>query len=239
MALSLVSLNIEGRKHFDTITPFLKQEQPDVFCVQELCKQDVSYFEAVLDAPGTFMPLAISNVWQDEIGVGIFTPHQVTFESHWYGGNKGPLRRNDTTSMETRYESCTFSLLVARVTKENEAFTIGTTHFPVTEGGQVTDFQREALENLLAVLAEYDDIVFCGDLNAPRGREIFDAIKVRYTDHIPPEYESSLDPNIHRAGPIPFVVDGLFSTGGYVVTDVAYHCGVSDHCAIQATIECK
>jgi len=41
---------------------------------------------------------------------------------------------------------------------------------------------------------------------------------------------------LHRAGPLPYMVDGVFSTGEYGVSKVRLHQGVSDHCAITCTI---
>ena len=58
----------------------------------------------------------------------------------------------------------------------------------------------------------------------------------RFKDNIPLRYTTSIDPNLHRAGALELMVDGLFSTPGYVVSDVALHSGVSDHCAITCAI---
>jgi len=44
-SIKIISLNIERSKHIDRILPFLVREQPDVFCVQELCKKDIQYFQ--------------------------------------------------------------------------------------------------------------------------------------------------------------------------------------------------
>ena len=41
---------------------------------------------------------------------------------------------------------------------------------------------------------------------------------------------------LHRAGPLQLVVDGMFSTDDYSVSEVALHQGVSDHCAITALV---
>ena len=51
-----------------------------------------------------------------------------------------------------------------------------------------------------------------------------------------PRTRTSLDPVLHRAGPLQLMVDGVFSTDDYSVSEVTLHQGVSDHCAITCTI---
>ena len=82
-----------------------------------------------------------------------------------------------------------------------------------------------------------EPFVLAGDFNAPRGGEIFSHIAERYTDNIPPHYTTSIDGTLHRAGPIPFMVDGLFTTPSYRAKGVHLEFGVSDHAAVAATIE--
>lgn len=238
--ISLVSVNIEGRKHLDLVLPFIRTRKPDVLCVQEICKQDLPAFEDAVGATGHFAPKSFVEKWGDEQGTALFTvlPHTARIE--WYAGHDGKQTVTcDESSREATYRTNAYWLVSADIEKEGERFTIGTTHFPVTDEGAGTWYQREALDGLFRALADHKEIVFCGDLNAPRGREIFDTIASRYHDNIPPEYTTSLDGDIHRAGPIPFVVDACFSTPGYQVSNVEYVCGVSDHCAISATISQK
>lgn len=205
--------------------------------MQELCRQDARFFEAALRMPGHFVPMCISPNWNDEIGLGIFTRLPATYAAFPYAGNTGPIRMADRTSMETRYATQTHILLTASVaTPDGGTWTIGTTHMPVTEGAEETSFQHAALQGLLQAAGTFDDIVFCGDFNAPRGRTIFSALAAAYRDNIPMQYETSIDGELHRAGPLPLMVDGLFSTPEYAVSDVALVSGVSDHCAITATI---
>ena len=66
--------------------------------------------------------------------------------------------------------------------------------------------------------------------------EIFGRLAAQWTDHIPPTYATSLDPALHRAGPLQLMVDGIFATADYGVSEVVLHQGVSDHCAITARV---
>jgi len=92
---------------------------------------------------------------------------------------------------------------------------------------------------LCAVLETLGDFVLAGDFNAPRGKEIFSLLAERYTDNIPQKYTSSIDGTLHKAGPLPYMIDGIFSTPLYEVVDVEMVCGVSDHCAFKAFVTKK
>jgi endonuclease/exonuclease/phosphatase family metal-dependent hydrolase len=102
-------------------------------------------------------------------------------------------------------------------------------------GGDVTEKQTQDLKALLAILEKIPEFVLTGDFNAPRGRETGDTIAAKYKDNIPEHYTSSIDP-MHRAGELPYVVDGIFTTPQYLASNVELHLGVSDHKAVTATI---
>lgn len=128
-------------------------------------------------------------------------------------------------------------LLRVTVEKDESFYTIATTHFTRTPDGSTSDKQREDLKNLLAITKKCPELILCGDFNAPRGGEIFGILADMYTDSIPPEYLSSLDPKLHQLrGSKPLMVDGLFTTSEYRATDVKLTVGVSDHMAITALV---
>lgn len=235
----MVQLNVERSKHLERILPFLQEVQPDVVCMQELMERDVPIFEKALGATSVFAPMGIhgddGNL--DTMGVGMFSRLPFTSTSmHQYAGYKGPLLYHDTTSDQSRYDTTGYFLAVGEVEKDGARFKFGTTHFVWAPGGGANGLQRESLTNLLDDLAEQGEIVFCGDLNAPRAGEIFSKISEKYTDNVPVEYTSSIDGTLHKAGPLPYMVDGLFSTPAYVVSDVEMVSGVSDHCALVASV---
>ncbi|MEK9151505.1 MAG: endonuclease/exonuclease/phosphatase family protein [Patescibacteria group bacterium] len=233
----LISINIEGEKHIGRVLDFIHREKPDVLCLQELLERDVPVFEKALDARGIFAPMGILPIRDAEeiIGVGIFSRLPMSDrQSHHYAryGDRLRLWTDETANPVDRM------LLSTTITVDATPYTIATTHFTWTPDGEATERQRKDLPALLAVLAEYDEILFCGDMNAPRGREIFDTIAKRYQDHIPPEYLTSLDPEFHRIkGKKHRMVDGLFSSQHYRAEDVRLQSGISDHMAIIATIQ--
>lgn len=235
MSLRVVSLNIERSSHLEIILPFLSSQKPDAVCLQELMEYDVAYVERSLGMHALFAPM---NVHKAEgkpglMGVGIFSPLLMTNpQCSYYAGDPSNIPH-----MPQHNKMINYVLVSSAINKENETFYIANTHFPWTPDGSASDFQREAMQKLLTILSDSGEFVLCGDFNAPRGGEIFAALATRYQDNIPPEYVTSLDRTLHRAGHLDLVVDGLFSTPQYRVFNVEMICGVSDHCALVGEVE--
>ncbi len=242
-SIRLCQLNIEESKHLELVVPFLERERFDVVCIQELVERDISRLEAAIGGKCFFVPMCLqASVAQ---GVGIFSKLPVTKTvAQRYGGWAGePLNEwRHTEDRKAQHDLLQFSLVVCELQKDGEVFRIATTHFPVTNHGQVTDFQREDMQTLLGLLAAQGELVFVGDLNAPRGGEIFELLAARYTDNIPLRYKTSIDITMHRNGKTHSheladkMVDGMFSTPTYHVYDVEMRSGLSDHCALVARV---
>lgn len=245
MSLRLVSVNIERSKHLELVLPFLVQQNPDVVCLQELCEQDVARFEEALGMQAFFAPMMRND--QDGIkkkeGLGIFARTLRDSRARYYVGAPGTVPDVDNSSEQSKYATQHHLLALCDIEKDGEAFTIATTHFPWTPDGSASDFQREAMVNMLALLSEEKEFVLCGDFNAPRGGEIFAELAETYKDNVPPQYKTSLDLSLHRAAQTQpeqisnKMVDGLFSTPGYRVCNVEMICGVSDHCGLVADVD--
>lgn len=244
MALRIVSVNIERSKHLDLVDAFLLREMPDVACVQELMEPDCARIAAAFGASWhSFAPMSRLAAEHPGVryGLGIFSRVPVAERDLAYY-----VRKTDDLPETHPHDSATFNrehrmALWCDAQKDGETFRIGVTHFTWTPRGNADDEQRRAVSALLAQLEGLGEFVLCGDFNAPRiyeGKpgEIFSLLAAKYADNIPPEYDTSIDGSIHRAGPLPLMVDGVFSTPGYSVSDVVLHAGVSDHCAITATI---
>jgi endonuclease/exonuclease/phosphatase family metal-dependent hydrolase len=241
--IRLVCLNVERSKHLERILPFLAAQKPDVVCLQELLERDIPYFEEVIgpcraygiDGMHPADPPESGAVME---GAGIFSALPI-LERHvtYYAGSEDHARTRQAQRMpdDLAVVSCVMQ-------KDGEDFRVLTTHFTWTPDGQPSEKQRADMKSLLAALDTLGEFVFCGDFNAPRGGEIFAMLASRYKDHIPPEYKTSIDVKLHRAGHLPAeemdkkMVDGLFTTSEYAAKDVALHSGVSDHMAITATI---
>ena len=168
-------------------------------------------------------------------GMGIFTPvSPANVRTFYYKGDPNiiPIYSKDASGFVVG----NFFLLIVDVIIEDIPYTFITTHFTWTIGGETTDEQRIHLKKILGFLETVPGFVMAGDFNAPRGREIFQTLASKYKDNIPKEYTTSIDKNLHRAGDLQLMVDGLFTTPDYVATDVKLSDGVSDHMAVTAVV---
>ncbi|MEA2056412.1 MAG: hypothetical protein U9O78_01685, partial [Patescibacteria group bacterium] len=53
--MKLISVNIEGDKHLDKVLPFLKKEQANVICLQEIYEHQQKNFEKELKMNSFFV----------------------------------------------------------------------------------------------------------------------------------------------------------------------------------------
>lgn len=235
-SLKLISLNVERSLHLARVLPFLKEQHADVVCLQELPEPDVPLFERELGVKCTYAPMVNHHPDTGSIpainGNAVLTqlPVRGSIVNYYVGDGK------NIQNEPLRYIPVHEGLIMLDVEKEGTAYRMMTTHFTWTPDGKPTDEQREHMKKLLQVLGTMGEFVLAGDFNAPRGGEMWEELASRYKDNIPSHYTTSLDPNLHRAGPLERMVDGIFSTPGYVVSDVELVNGVSDHCALVATV---
>lgn len=235
--MKLVSLNVERSKHTELVLPFLQRTQADIVCLMELMDYDIPRVQEVAGQNYLYEPMSIINKPGEKVGtqgIGIFSRLPLTNkEARYYRGSAEKLSTFDS---QNKAETNNHMLLVGEIEREGELFKIATTHFPVTPNGQADDIQRRDIQILLKILAGEGGLVFCGDFNAPRGGEIFSLIAQSYKDNVPPSYTTSIDGNLHRAGQLPYMVDGIFSTPDYTVSNVEMVSGVSDHRALIGEI---
>lgn len=239
--MKLISINIELNKHYKTVFDFLKQENPDVICIQELLEDDFENFKKVLGKQGIFRPrsrigddLHLIDIKGKKEGVAIFAQNIVDSGSIYYEGKEENVLK--TYEEYNSGENNKNSVLVWIDTKDKEGRSCRfiTTHMPVTKGGESTPYQLEVVDSLLKELDSLGEFILCGDMNAPRGKETFSRIAKKYKDNIPEEYKTSLDQNLHRVKNLQHMVDGLFTTTKYQASNVKLMDGVSDHMAIVA-----
>jgi endonuclease/exonuclease/phosphatase family metal-dependent hydrolase len=238
--LTLACINVERSKHRSRVVTFLKAQSPDVVCLQEMMVDDVpSLCEDLGYAHRFYVPMCRFPEPEGPRTEGVAILSRLPFvsaESVRYAGGGSGSDLLDRSTEESRFATNRYSVAVVGVSVAGQMFSIGTTHFPWTDNARTAGFQRTACDGLLSALQDRS-LVLCGDFNAPRGKEIFTRLTGCWTDNIPLTYTSSLDPVLHRAGPLPLVVDAVFSTADYNVCDVVLHQGVSDHCAITFTID--
>jgi len=239
MALKLISLNIEGNFHLDKVLPFFQKQKPDVVCLQEVFKENLPLFEQKFGLQSHFYPMADVNKPHPlnfpqlgQIGLAILTflPTSSIKHKHYYQAPGKLPFVGYKTSLENRL------VLWTTITKNNQDFTIATTHFTWAMPEKADQAQASELSKLLKILKTIPEFILCGDFNAPRGQKTFNALASIYKDNIPQSTTTTIDPNIHRKKGLKLVVDGLFTTPHYQAKKVKVHCGVSDHCAIIADV---
>ena len=235
--LSLVSLNIEKRRHIGRFIPFLQREQADVVCLQELADIDVPQIEKILGMKGVFAPMTHIVGTADNqsfiSGIGIFSRLPIVEQTPiYYIGSAHKIPEYTSQNVNT----VNYVLLGVKVVKNNQEFSVATTHFTWSPDGKLSPAQMQNLPKLLESMSQLGECVITGDFNTPRGGDAFAELAEKYHDNIPAEIKTTLDGNLHRAGPIERMVDGLFTTPGYSASDVKIVCGISDHCAVVAKL---
>lgn len=228
--MKIVSLNIERHKHFDLVTSFLAREDAEVACLMEACESDVDTLA------GSSYPYKI------------FAPNDVTFEKEGHGKTgvlvlaKKPIEASeifycheddraylDKPGMGTHAPA----LILAKIGD----YQIGAVHFTWTENASIDERQRKHVAILLEYLSTKGELMLCGDFNIPRGNEMYRKLASVYHDNIPSEVETTLDPKLHRAnfevaGRLKYIVDYVWTTPKYRVSNLKVESGVSDHCGL-------
>ena len=236
--MKLISLNIELNRHRDKVLSFLKKESPDVICLQEILEEDFPIYKKELQMEGALEMWYLMNFTKDsrhiklngqKHGVAIFTKKILNSGSIYYNKHE--------ESIDRPVQDDNVLLWIETEDNKGEVFKFMTTHLPVTVNGETTDYQLQVVSLLIKELEKNPEFVFCGDTNAPRGREAFSLLANKYKDNIPQEDQTSLDQNLHRVKGLIYMVDGLFTTPGYKAENVRLVDGVSDHMAIVADIK--
>lgn len=239
--MKVVTINIEGTKHFDRWIPFVQQEDPDVLCLQEVYAVDLDRISTDIGMRYTFVPTLLINDFFEDVerhdvrdwGIAVFykkLPRQVHAEYYTKDATKPgslPLWNGRVGDIWKQ------AVIVARF---EGGISVACTHFAWTKEGVATDYQRSYMRDLLHVLHRHQPIVFCGDLNAPRGRATWEMVEDHYEDNIPADTFSTLDPVLHKVPGLPYIVDGFFTSSELEVTDVRVVDGVSDHRAVVGEV---
>ncbi len=252
-SIKLMTLNIETDRHLGRILPAFTQLAPDVLCLQEVLFPDAELISRWLEMPYYFLPLILgarSDEPQSRIpeGVAVFAKAGLNpWFSHEY------YVRHTTELSPSEYRGGVPSrrgIVAVDIRVANLPMRIVTTHHTITKDGESTEQQISDTNALFRALDHLHrvrggnpgELVLCGDFNAPRvlhgSRGVTHSMFCdRYVDHIPESVESTLDPALHRVPSLQLVVDGVFSTSEYDVSQVCVLPGLSDHCAIKAQVK--
>ena len=237
--LTLISLNIEGDNHLDKVLPFLKQQQPDLICLQEVYRHSLPELKQELAVTSSFVPICHDKDQQQQYvglkGTAILTNLKtLTTKKVCYAGFDHVPNHQTGQCGPDAINRCLLSAAVVK--NDSQKYQIATTHFTWAGQGGTNAAQRRDIKQLKQELDQLGEFVLVGDFNNPRGEEIYNQLAEWYTDEIPQEITTTIDGQFHRAGNLQLVVDGLFTTDHYQAKNVEVLGGVSDHKAISAKI---
>jgi endonuclease/exonuclease/phosphatase family metal-dependent hydrolase len=229
--LSISSLNIHQFLHREETLRALKATDADVFCLQEVPISAIAQLEHALGAAAIFVPMGNFPEVSEEVGIALFIRRGVLLRSDVY-------RYHETNKIPPlSFADCDRILQYAVIKKDGVAYTVGHTHFVWTPLGEPNEQQFTALGRLLKHADTIPDFVLCGDFNAPRGKAVWEMLAKEFMDNIPSDETTTLDLVLHRAAPLHYVVDGMFTKGRFSARDVSVISGASDHKLITALIE--
>lgn len=240
MAIDVVTLNIEADKHIARWLPVVKALAPQVLCLQELFEVDCEKIGKTLGMHWVYAPTALmekENNYRMPLkgkwGVGLFSMFPLENVIIEYYSEDSQLRVFQEPNDPRR------AVIIADVVDGEKRYRIATTHFTWSPRGETTDLQRQDFARLQPILNRYQDLILCGDFNAPRGRELFSLFEAHYKDNVPKDITTTIDPSLHYAGDqnLQLVVDTIFTTPEYLVKDCKVLEGLSDHKGVWAKIE--
>ncbi len=240
--MKFMSLNVERSNHLERILPFLKETPPELLCLQEVMAGDLEQFKTASGLHySTMVPMARhpQALRQGPYGIAMLSRYPLNdVHELVYAGQGDGMQLFDSASIEAKLNTSRYVLALATVKTPEGDFHVGTTHFPWTPDGEPRAFQFSAAQRMIDALNN-QAVILSGDFNAPRGGPVFAKFTEVWRDWIPTEINTSIDPRLHRAGPLELMVDGLFSSAHYEMRDVELLSGLSDHQAIQAEVRAR
>lgn len=221
--MRILSVNIEGFRHLDAVSALLDEYDPDVACVQELFAGDSALLEDRFTHVARF-DMSIQS-WDgrpadvQQVVLASKRPFEPLIVR--YAGPDAPVQyeRFDESTVRRGIVAGSFGGVL-----------VATTHLVVTENAKIEPFQFDDVDAILRILEPYERVLLCGDFNATRGGSVYDRLADRLADRIPPDADTTLDPEMHKARPKKLVVDGCFTRNVEARCELRF--GVSDHAAL-------
>lgn len=252
-AIKLLTLNVEINRHWDTILPFLEHEAPEVLCLQEVFDRDAEMLAKRFGYGYIHIPITkqLSNPKDAAsfvpMGPALLTTLPLKNKNRAYYYEPAPtIQEYRGATVADKRATIHQGMVWGTVEKDGMEFTVASNHFTWTPDGQPNENQDCDLPALFKILDGIPSLVICGDFNVPRGPEdrIYRALTERFEDNVPQSIETTMDIPNHRVRNDPvqskrlatFVVDYIFSTPEYEVSGVRRVCGLSDHCALIASV---
>ncbi len=241
--ITLFTLNIEGDRHLDKLQNFITEFSPTIVALQEIFQRDAEMIAKKNDYSCHYLPLSLAKTKTEPIqehpwGLAILTKLTVkNAQNYYYVGDNLPVQSYayDKHPLDDCLKRGFINLEL--ITPVGNTLRILTTKFTWTPDGEASDEQRQDLIAFHNYLQNYDSLIFAGDFNAPRGREIYTKIKANYIDWLPDDVMTTIDQDLHKIKNLQLAVDSIFSTDDYQLESVEVKSGLSDHCGLFATIK--
>lgn len=230
---SVLTINIEQKKHLDRLVPFLVQERPDIICLQEIYHDDFEVLKNKLSYNGVHANRVEYYGTPGYEGMAVLTKFEIKSHKIIPYDNYTHLIPEFIGRLVTRPAT---ALMALELEIENRNYWLGNTHFTWSFGGEITEEQRTNMRTLLKLIEQFPNLILCGDFNTPRGHELYDSLASQLQDNVPKQATSTIDGQYHRAGQLNLVVDGLFTSHQYQTLDSKLICGLSDHCGVFANL---
>lgn len=187
MKVSLLTWNVWYKEKAENIIELLKQENPDIICLQELTQNDPHSTQK--DVPeyiskelGYNYYHIVANTWNNEtLGNGIFSRFPLVDEKHVYVAERND--NSDDFSKEGRV------YVEAKVDLGEQSVTVGTTHLSYTHKFIETEQKLREVDNLINQFKKERYIV-CGDFNVPPESKTMQHISEEL-QHVSPPFEQN------------------------------------------------
>lgn len=239
MSLTLFSLNIEADRHLEAVGDYLRTRSPDVVHLQEVYKIHAEAWAREFGYHLVFSPHVDFNVHEHiykplgQWGIATLTKIKPSHVQTDYYSEPPIIIPHEFMKVKKHPRSL---IIVHLADPSGQSYVFGNTHFTwampdVAARDQAPDFTR-----FQTLLRPHSSIVFSGDFNAPRETMVYRTLSNQYRSWIPDSVDSTLDPELFRKPELKLVVDHLFSTPDYELTNVSVLTGLSDHCGLSATV---
>jgi endonuclease/exonuclease/phosphatase family metal-dependent hydrolase len=246
----LLSVNIEGDKHLERVGPCIAEENPDVICLQEAFRDDIIPLVGT-EYQTEFLPMCLKerrdgSLSQWGIAIATRTPAWRVVRDYYYQPTT-TFVPFDGLSKHTKRKTVWQGVVGVTIEDDGADLAIFTTHFTWTPDGRSDEHQTTDMKALLHFMSERGPHILCGDFNIPRKQNsVYPIMTAHYTDHVPPEYETSMFVPLHRVKNDPvqsanlgtYMVDYILSAPPHAltVTNVEMRGNVSDHYALVAQV---
>lgn len=231
MSLKLVSLNVQKKEHTRDVARFISEQKAEIVVLLEVAHDQLDLL--LSDYPHRAFKPNFKLVEDGSlIGVVLAAKRGIKEQEGFYCDG----REDESVPYEAL--GAHRPVVVSGVVGEIRLYA---THFTWTPEMSVTKKQSANLGLLMTRLSG-KELVLCGDFNIPRGNTNYQRLVSKYLDNIPSNVRSTIDWELHRAkreGKEKFeaVVDYVFSTPKYRVSEVGVASGISDHCALVCEID--